>query len=213
MKTGIIVIIVLVLLGFFGCSKYNGLVDKQESVKKSWGNVQNQYQRRSDLIGNLVNTVKGSANFEQETLTKVIEARSKATSVQINADNLTPEKIQQFQQAQGELSGALSRLLVTVEKYPELKTTEQFQTLMAQLEGTENRIAVSRNDYNASVNDYNSSIRRFPGNIIAGLGGFDAKGYFEAAPGSETAPKVDFGTSSTPPPAASSAPATAAPAK
>lgn len=192
MKTGIIVVIVLVLLGFVGCSKYNGLVKKDEVVQKAWGNVETQYQRRADLIDNLVSTVKGSANFEQETLTKVIEARSKASSVQINANDLTPEKVQQFQAAQGELSGALSRLLVTVEKYPELRTTEQFQTLMAQLEGTENRIAVSRNDFNGAVNDFNSSVRTFPNNIIAGLGGFKAKGYFQADKGAEKAPKVQF---------------------
>jgi LemA protein len=192
MKTGIIVIIVLVLLGFFGCSKYNGLVAKDEVVQKAWGNVETQYQRRADLVDNLVNTVKGSANFEQETLTRVIEARSKATSVQINPGELTPEKIEQFQQAQGELSGALSRLLVTVEKYPELRTTEQFQTLMAQLEGTENRIAVSRNDFNTAVNSYNSSVRVFPTNVIANITGFKAKGYFKAAEGSEKAPKVQF---------------------
>lgn len=192
MKTGIIVVIVLVLLGFVGCSKYNGIAVKDEAVKKEWGNVETQYQRRADLIDNLVSTVKGSAKFEQETLTQVIEARSKASSVQINAGDLTPEKVQQFQAAQGELSGSLSRLLVTVEKYPELRTTEQFQTLMAQLEGTENRIAVARKDFNSVVNEFNSSIRTFPNNIIAGLGGFKAKGYFEADKGAEKAPKVQF---------------------
>jgi LemA protein len=192
MKTGIIVVIVLVLLGFFGCSKYNGLVAKDETVQKAWGNVETQYQRRADLIDNLVSTVKGSAKFEQETLTKVIEARSKASSVQINANDLTPEKVQQFQAAQGELTGALSRLLVTVEKYPELRTTEQFQTLMAQIEGTENRISVARNDFNGAVNEFNSSVRTFPNNIIAGLGGFKAKGYFQADKGAEKAPKVQF---------------------
>lgn len=193
MKTGIIVGIILLLLVFVGCNKYNTLTNKDEAVQKSWGNVETQYQRRADLVDNLVNTVKGSANFEQETLTKVIEARSKASSVQINAGDLTPEKIAQFQQAQGELSGALSRLLVTVEKYPELRTTEQFQTLMAQLEGTENRIAVARNDFNATVNDFNSMVRRFPNNIIGGMFGFAPKGYFKAAEGSDKAPKVDFG--------------------
>lgn len=192
MKTGIIVIILLVLLGFFGCSKYNGIVKSEESVKKAWGNVESQYQRRADLIDNLVSTVKGSANFEQETLTKVIEARSKASSVQVNADNLTPENIAKFQQAQGELGGALSRLMVTVEQYPQLRTTEQFQTLMAQLEGTENRITVARNDFNTAVNDFNSSIRTFPNNIIAGLGGFQQKGYFKSAEGADKAPKVQF---------------------
>ena len=192
MKTGIIVIILLVLLGFFGCSKYNGMVKSDETVKKAWGNVETQYQRRADLIDNLVSTVKGSANFEQETLTKVIEARSKASSVQVNADDLTPENIAKFQQAQSELGGALSRLLVTVEQYPQLRTTEQFQTLMAQLEGTENRIAVARNDFNTAVNDFNSSIRTFPSNLIAGIGGFKEKGYFKAAEGSDKAPKVQF---------------------
>lgn len=192
MKTGIIVVIVLVLLGFFGCSKYNGLVAKDETVQKAWGNVETQYQRRADLIDNLVSTVKGSAKFEQETLTKVIEARSKASSVQINANDLTPEKVQQFQAAQGELTGALSRLLVTVEKYPELRTTEQFQTLMAQIEGTENRISVARNDFNGAVREFNGSVRSFPNNIVAGLGGFKAKGYFQADKGAEKAPKVQF---------------------
>lgn len=192
MKTGIIVIIVLVLLGFFGCSKYNGLVSKEEGVNKAWSNVETQYQRRADLIDNLVNTVKGSAKFEQETLTKVIEARAKATSVQVDASNITPEKLQQFQAAQGELGGALSRLLVSVEKYPELRTTEQFQTLMAQIEGTENRIAVSRSDFNTVAQDFNSSVRKFPTNIVASLGGFKAKPYFEADKGAEKAPKVQF---------------------
>lgn len=192
MKTGIIVIIVLVLVGFWGCSSYNGVVKKDEVVQKAWGNVETQYQRRADLIDNLVSTVKGSAKFEQETLTGVIEARAKATSVQVNANDLSPEKIAQFQQAQGELSGALSRLLVSVERYPELRTTEQFQTLMAQLEGTENRIAVARNDFNTAVNAYNSSVRTFPTNLVAGLGGFQQKGYFKAAEGSDKAPKVEF---------------------
>lgn len=192
MKTGIIVIVVLVLLGFFGCSKYNGMVTSDETVKKAWGNVETQYQRRADLIDNLVSTVKGSANFEQETLTKVIEARSKASSVQVNADDLSPENIAKFQQAQSELGGALSRLLVTVEQYPQLRTTEQFQTLMAQIEGTENRISVARNDFNSAVNEFNAKIRTFPNNIIAGLGGFKEKGYFKAAEGAEKAPKVQF---------------------
>lgn len=192
MKTGIIVIILLVLLGFFGCSKYNGMVKSDENVQKAWGNVETQYQRRADLIDNLVSTVKGSANFEQETLTKVIEARSKASSVQVNANDLSPENIAKFQQAQSELGGALSRLLVTVEQYPQLRTTEQFQTLMAQLEGTENRIAVARNDFNNAVNGFNSTIRTFPNNLIAGIGGFKEKGYFKAAEGSDKAPKVQF---------------------
>jgi LemA protein len=168
------------------------MVQLDENVKAKWGNVQSEYQRRSDLIPNLVNTVKGAANFEQETLTRVIEARAKATSVQVNADDLSPEKIQQFQQAQGELQGALSRLLVTVEKYPELKANQNFRDLQAQLEGTENRIKVSRNDFNTSVQSYNAVIRRFPNNIFAGMFGFRPKGYFESQPGSERAPNVQF---------------------
>lgn len=192
MKKGIIVIIILVLLGMFGCSKYNGLVKQDENVKNKWGAVQSQYQRRADLIPNLVSTVKGAANFEQETLTKVIEARAKATQVTINADDLSPEKIQQFQQAQGQLSSALGRLLAVAESYPQLKANQNFLDLQAQLEGTENRITVARNDFNNAVNEYNSNVRTFPNNLVAGISGFKQKGYFEAQAGSENAPKVQF---------------------
>ncbi|ASZ10966.1 LemA family protein [Chitinophaga pendula] len=192
MKKGIIVIIILVLLGMFGCSKYNGLVKQDENVKNKWGAVQSQYQRRADLIPNLVNTVKGAANFEQETLTKVIEARAKATQVTINADDLSPEKIQQFQQAQGQLSSALGRLLAVAESYPQLKANQNFLDLQAQLEGTENRITVARNDFNNAVNEYNSNVRTFPNNLVAGISGFKQKGYFEAQAGAENAPKVQF---------------------
>lgn len=192
MKKWIIVVVVLVLLGMFGCNKYNGLVKQDENVKNKWGAVQSQYQRRADLIPNLVSTVKGAANFEQTTLTQVIEARAKATQVTINADNLTPEKIQQFQQAQGQLSSALSRLLAVAESYPQLKANQNFLDLQAQLEGTENRITVARNDFNEAVNGYNSSVRTFPNNIIAGISGFQQKGYFQAQAGSENAPKVQF---------------------
>lgn len=192
MKKGLIVIIVLVLLGFFGCSKYNGLVKQDENVKNKWGAVQSQYQRRADLIPNLVSTVKGAANFEQETLTKVIEARAKATQVTINANDLTPEKIQQFQAAQGQLSSALGRLLAVAENYPQLKANQNFLDLQAQLEGTENRITVARNDFNEAVNGYNSSVRTFPNNLLAGIAGFSQKGYFQAQPGSENTPKVQF---------------------
>jgi LemA protein len=190
--TLIVILAAIILLGGCGCSGYNSMVQLDENVKAKWGNVQSEYQRRSDLIPNLVNTVKGAANFEQETLTRVIEARAKATSVQVNADDLSPEKIQQFQQAQGQLQSALSRLLVTVEKYPDLKANQNFRDLQAQLEGTENRIKVSRNDFNTSVQSYNAVIRRFPNNIFAGMFGFGPKGYFESQPGSEKAPNVQF---------------------
>ncbi len=171
---------------------YNSIVAKDEGVTKAWANVETQYQRRSDLIPNLVATVKGYADFEQETLTQVIEARSKATSVQLTADELTPENIAKFQEAQSQLSGALSRLLVSVERYPDLKASQQFSQLQAQLEGTENRISVSRDKFNEAVNDYNTYIRSFPKNIVAGMFDFDQKGYFEADAGTENAPKVEF---------------------
>lgn len=191
----VIIGLIVLLVGCGGCGAVNfqrKAVAQDENVKGKWGNVQNQYQRRSDLVPNLVNTVKGAANFEQETLTKVIEARAKATSVQINANDLSPEKIAQFQQAQGELSGALSRLLVSVEAYPTLKANQNFLDLQAQLEGTENRITVARKDFNDAVQDYNSSIRTFPNNFYAGWFGFKSKGYFEAQPGSDKAPEVKF---------------------
>ncbi|MGZ5247566.1 MAG: LemA family protein, partial [Flavitalea sp.] len=175
-----------------GCSSYNTLVGKDENVKAKWSAVQSDYQRRADLIPNLVNTVKGAANFEQETLTRVIEARAKATQVTINPGDLTPENIQKFQAAQGELSGALGRLLVSVERYPELKANQNFLDLQKQLEGTENRINVSRKDFNTSVQDYNSSVRKFPANIFAGMFGFGVKQGFTAEAGSERAPQVQF---------------------
>ena len=181
--------LITVLLSSCG---YNGMVDRDETVAKSWADVQTQYQRRSDLIPNLVSTVKGYADFEQKTLTDVIEARSKATSMNINADEITPENIAKFQSAQSELSGALSRLLVTVERYPDLKANQNFLELQAQLEGTENRIAVSRQKFNESVQDYNSFIRSFPRVIYAGWFDFEKKGYFEADAGTENAPKVEF---------------------
>jgi LemA protein len=188
----LILLAIVVILFFWGCSGYNGLVQQDENVKKVWNNVQSQYQRRSDLIPNLVNTVQGEANFERGTLTDVINARAKATSVQINADNLTPEKIQQYQQAQGQLSGALGRLLAVVENYPNLQTNQAFQNLMAELSGTENRIAVARNDFNASVQEYNTRVRRFPTNILAGITGFHSREGFTADPGTQNAPRVNF---------------------
>ena len=182
----------ILLLGGCGCSGYNGLVQKDQNVKSKWANVESDYQRRADLIPNLVNTVKGAANFEQETITAVIEARSKATQTTVNANDLSPEKIAEFQKAQGQLSGAIGRLLVSVERYPELKATEAFRDLQAQLEGTENRIKVSRNDFNTAVQDYNTSVKKFPMVLFSGLFGFNEKGYFTAEAGSEKVPTVDF---------------------
>ena len=182
----------ILLLGGCGCSGYNGLVQKDQNVKSKWANVESDYQRRSDLIPNLVNTVKGAANFEQETITQVIEARSKATQTTVNASDLSPEKIAAFQKAQGQLSGAIGRLLVSVERYPELKATEAFRDLQAQLEGTENRIKVSRNDFNAAVQDYNTSVKKFPMVMLSGMFGFNEKGYFTAEAGADKAPTVDF---------------------
>lgn len=182
----------ILLLGGCGCSGYNGLVQKDQNVKSKWANVESDYQRRADLIPNLVNTVKGAANFEQETITAVIEARSKATQTTVNANDLSPEKIAEFQKAQGQLSGAIGRLLVSVDRYPELKATEAFRDLQAQLEGTENRIKLSRNYFNEAVQDYNTSVKKFPMVLFSGLFGFNEKGYFTAEAGSEKAPTVDF---------------------
>jgi len=178
--TTLVILGILAVLVFMGCNGYNGLVKQDESVKKAWNNVQAEYQNRADLVGNLVNTVKGAANFEQKTLTDVIEARSKATSVNINAENLTPEKIAEFQAAQGQLTGALSRLLATVEAYPTLKATENFKQLQGQLEGIENNIKNSRKLFNEEVNVYNTKVRSFPMNIIGGMFGFKAKEGFKA---------------------------------
>ncbi len=174
-----------------GCS-YNGMVSKQEDVKNKWGNVESQYQRRSDLIPNLVATVKGAANFEKSTLVEVTEARAKATSIQVDPTKLTPETIQKFQAAQGQLSTALGRLLVASENYPTLRSNDNFSSLQAQLEGTENRINVARMDFNNSVQDYNTTIRSFPAVITAKLFGFNEKGSFTAEAGADKAPKVAF---------------------
>ena len=171
---------------------YNGMVERDQNVKTKWAQVQSQYQRRSDLIPNLVNTVKGAAKQEQSTLTAVIEARAKATSVQLNADQLTPENIKRFQEAQSQLSAGLGRLLAVSEKYTELKTNANFQELQAQIEGTENRIAVARDNFNGSVQDYNTFTRRFPNNLFSGMFGFQPKGYFEADAGAGKAPTVQF---------------------
>lgn len=168
------------------------MVKMDENVKAKWGQVQNDYQRRSDLVPNLVATVKGAANFEKSTLTDVINARAKATSVQVDPTKLTPESIQKFQAAQGELSSALGKLMVITENYPDLKSNANFLALQAQLEGTENRITVARKDFNEAVQEYNGKIRSFPANITAKMFGFTEKGYFQAEPGSEKAPEVKF---------------------
>ena len=190
--TLIVILAVILLLGGCGCSSYNGLVQQDETVKNSWNNVQSDYQRRADLIPNLVNTVKGEANFEQTTLTNVIEARAKATSVKIDPSNLTPEKLQEFQQSQGQLSQSLGRLLVVSEQYPTLRANDAFRGLQAQLEGTENRIKVARNDFNGVVATYNTKVRSFPTNVFAGILGFKAKPGFAADAGSDKAPQVKF---------------------
>lgn len=192
MKTFKFPILLGVLTLLLSSCGYNNMVQKDEQVAQSWADVETQYQRRADLIPNLVNTVKGYADFEQQTLSAVIEARSKATGITLNADEITPENIQKFQAAQSELSGALSRLLVTVERYPDLKANQNFLELQAQLEGTENRISVSRQKFNASVQDYNSYIRGFPRVLYASWFDFEKKGYFEAEAGTEVAPKVEF---------------------
>jgi LemA protein len=185
------ILIVIATMSLSSCS-YNSMVKLDENVKGKWGAVQSQYQRRTDLIPNLVATVKGAANFEKSTLTDVIEARAKATSVQVDPTKLTPESIQQFQAAQGQLSQALGRLMVVTENYPTLKSNENFLGLQAQLEGTENRINVARLDFNTAVQDYNSKIRSFPANLTAKMFGFAEKGYFQAEAGADKSPKVEF---------------------
>ena len=196
-STGAILLLVLVLVvgfaGCAGCGTYNTLVQKDEVVEEAWGNVETTYQRRADLIPNLVSTVQGAADFEQSTLTEVTEARARATSINLTADDLDdPAAIQRYAEAQQALSGALGRLLAVSENYPELRATEAFRDLQVQLEGTENRINTARRDYNAAVRDYNTSVRRFPANIVAGITGFDRRVPFEAAEGAEDAPNVDF---------------------
>ncbi len=187
-------IISLLLIGVLSMSScgYNTMVSMDENVKGQWSNVENAYQRRADLIPNLVKTVKGYADFEQETLTKVVEARASATQVKVDPANLTPEALQQYQQAQNQVGSALSRLLLVVERYPDLKANQNFLELQAQLEGTENRIAVERRNFNDGVKEYNSYIRAFPRVIYAGWFGFEKKAYFEATEGSDKVPEVQF---------------------
>lgn len=183
---------ILVLLVGYGCNGYNGLVSQDESVNQAWNNVQSDYQRRADLIPNLVNTVKGEANFEKSTLENVIAARASATQMKVDAKDLTPEKLQQFQANQGQLSQALGRLLVVSENYPNLRANDAFRGLQAQLEGTENRIKVSRNDFNAAVASYNIKARSFPMNILASITGFKTKEGFKAEQSASKAPEVKF---------------------
>lgn len=189
-KPIIIVVAILAVLFFWGIGVYNNLVSKQETVETAVGNVQNVYQKRADLIPNLVAAVKSYAEYEGETLTAVVEARAKATSVNLDADNLTPENMQAFQAAQDELSGTLSRLLVTIEKYPDLKANQNYLDLHNQLESCENSIANARREFNETAREYNTYLRRFPNNIIANMSGFDKKPYFEAQEGAEKAPDV-----------------------
>ncbi len=188
----IAVVAVVVIILLWGVSGYNGLVSMDEGVQNKWSNVETQYQRRADLIPNLVNTVKGYATHEKTTLESVIKARSEATSVKIDPENLTPEKMKQYQEAQGNVSSALGKLLMVAENYPELKANENFLELQSQLEGTENRITVARKDFNDAAKEYNTTIRRFPKSILAGMFGFEKKAYFEAEKGAEKAPEVKF---------------------
>jgi LemA protein len=188
----LIVLAVVVIFVFWGCSKYNGLVGQDETVKNAWNKVQSDYQRRADLIPNLVNTVKGEANFERGTLTDVINARASATQMKVDPNDLTPENIQKYQQAQGQLSQALGRLLVVTENYPNLRANDAFRGLQSQLEGTENRIKVSRNDFNDAVQTYNTKVRSFPTNIFASMTGFHPRQGFTADPGADRAPTVNF---------------------
>ncbi len=188
---GLLALVVLVGI-LWGTRVYNNMVSLQEGVTSQWGNVETQYQRRADLIPNFVNTVKGAAAFEQETLTQVIEARAKATQVTLDPTNMTAENMQQYQAAQGDLSSALSRLMVVIEKYPELKATQNFRDLQVELEGTENRISVERRKFNEVAMSFNTYIRRFPQNFLAGMFGFEVKPYFESMEGAETAPEVQF---------------------
>ncbi len=182
----------LLLFGGCACGRYNGMVTQDENVKKAWNNVQAAYQERADLIPNLVNTVKGAANFEQETLTKLMEARAKATSVNINADNLTPEKMAEFQQAQEGIRSGLGRLLAVVENYPDLKANANFQQLQRTLEEKENGIRNERNKFNTAVQEYNNTVRQVPNNFFAGMFGFKVKEGFQADPGADRAPEVKF---------------------
>ena len=188
----IILLVIAAVLLFMGCGKYNNFVGKDEQVNEAWSKVESAYQSRADLVPNLVNTIKGSADFERGTLTDVIEARANATSINLDAGDLTEENLAKFQAAQSQLSGSLSRLLVAVERYPELRTTDQFRELQSQLEGIENRIRVERNRFNETATAYNTDIRTFPNSFFASVFGFDRRALFESDPGANKAPTVEF---------------------
>jgi LemA protein len=186
----IIVVVLLLILGGCGCNSYNGLVKGDQSVQTAWSNVETNYQRRTDLYNSVVKTIQGSANFEKSTLQSVIEARARATSVQVNVND--PNSLAQYQQAQGQLQSAFGRLLAVAEAYPQLQTTQAFRDFQSQIEGTENRINIARRDYNAAVQSYNLQVRTFPNNIFAGLFHFQTKAYYKADAGSEKAPDINF---------------------
>lgn len=190
--TLIVILALVLILGGCGCNSYNGLVTADQSVKNSLGNVETNYQRRTDLYNSVIKTIEGSANFEKSTLKEVIEARAKATSININADSLTPENLAKFQAAQGQLQNSFSKLMAVAEAYPDIKTTKSFQDFQTQIEGTENRINVARQDFNKTINEYNLQVKRFPNSIFAGIFHFTEKPYFKADPGSEKAPDVQF---------------------
>lgn len=187
-----VVAAIVAAIALWAMTGYNSLVSADETVSTAWSNVENQYQRRADLIPNLVNTVKGYAAHEQETLDAVVSARTRATQVTVDADNLTPEKLAEYQKAQGEVGAALGRLLAITEEYPDLKANQNFLELQAQLEGTENRISVERRNFNEAAKEYNTSIRKFPKNILAGMFGFEKRPYFESQEGADKAPAVEF---------------------
>lgn len=190
-RSGLFIILgIIVLLVFWGCGAYNNLINVDQQVKTQWGNVEANYQRRTDLYNSVIKTIEGSANFEKGTLTEVVQARAKATSVKVDIND--PASLQAYQNAQAGLQSSFSKLLAVVENYPDLKTTAAFQGFQTQIEGTENRINVARQDYNTSVQVYNLKVKRFPGNIFAGMFGYHEKAFYKADPGSEKAPNVDF---------------------
>ena len=188
----IILVAIAAIFSMTSCSTYNGMVTKEEAVKNAWSNVETQYQRRADLIPNLVSTVKGYASHEESTLKEVVEARAKATSINLSLDDLSPEKLAEYQKAQSAVSSALGRLIAVSENYPDLKANQNFLELQAQLEGTENRITVARKEFNDATQEYNVSVRKFPANLVAMIFGFDQKAYFEADATASAAPKVEF---------------------